>query len=407
MILRPLISGLAAGTVFLLLTDHRVYDSSLISPFFSVTLLSATIIHLVVQRSMMDFFALAISSVVFSIVDFHFLGYRPLIWANLSFIGISSLLVLAIRATWAPPERRRMLLSAFFPALLFIVSDRLAPVFLGWTGDFHPKTLDLYLLVFDGSLGTQLSFVVGKWFRHWPWFGSLSWIFYLALPLPLALVYGCQLLRHSKLAFRVMMGFIVTGPIGVAFYNVFPATGPIHVFGNYFPSLPPTASETAHLFLQPIPVLGYRNGIPSLHMAWVLLAWWNARELSWVTKTIVFLFVVFTFLSTLGTGEHYFVDLVVALPFALMVQASATVPYRNGILVKVLPILAGGAGTLLWLGVLRYTPQFALISPVIPWSLTVLTVLLTMGAERKYCRESIFWTRGTLGPEELLSCGKP
>jgi hypothetical protein len=40
-----------------------------------------------------------------------------------------------------------------------------------------------------------------------------------------------------------------------------------------------------------------------------------------VGRSIALAFLVFTVLATLGTGEHYFVDLMVAFPFALMIQA--------------------------------------------------------------------------------------
>src|SRR3954465_10504192 len=179
-----LLSAIAVISVIFLLTDRRVYESTFISPFFSVTLLTATIIHLRVQRTLADIFVLAAVTVIFTIVDFYFLHFKPLLWGNLSFIGCTSLLVLAVRSIWAVGERRELLLSALVPASFFVISDRLAPGFLGGAGKTHPKTLDLYLLHFDGSLGFQPSFVAGQLFQRIPLLGAVSWIFYLALPLP-------------------------------------------------------------------------------------------------------------------------------------------------------------------------------------------------------------------------------
>jgi hypothetical protein len=56
-------------------------------------------------------------------------------------------------------------------------------------------------------------------------------------------------------------------------------------------------------------------------MAWVLLVWWYSRALSWWERSIAFFFLFFTVLATLGTGEHYLIDLVVAFPFAVFVEA--------------------------------------------------------------------------------------
>jgi hypothetical protein len=40
------------------------------------------------------------------------------------------------------------------------------------------------------------------------------------------------------------------------------------------------------------------------------------------------MFVVLTAFATLGTGEHYFIDLVVAYPFSVMMQSLCAFPLR-------------------------------------------------------------------------------
>src|SRR5208337_5691574 len=100
-----------------------------------------------------------------------------------------------------------------------------------------------------------------------------------------------------------------------------PACGPVHVFGAGFPWHPLSTADAMRMAVVPIVLKGARNAIPSLHMTWVLLVWWNSRGLARWVRAIALVFVVLTAMATLGTGEHYFIDLVVAFPFSLMVQA--------------------------------------------------------------------------------------
>jgi hypothetical protein len=123
--------------------------------------------------------------------------------------------------------------------------------------------------------------------------------------------------------------------------------------------------------------------MPSLHTAWVLLVWWNSKGLARWIRAIALLFVILTVMATLGTGEHYFVDLVVAFPFALMVQAacSYSLPFSSG--ARRTAFLFGTFVTLLWMAVLSFSVGIFWISPILPWAMTVATVAPTI----------LFWNR--------------
>jgi len=297
--------------------------------------------------------------------------------AAFSFVGLSALAVLGLRAIWAHDQDRRLLFYAFFPAVLFAASEYMASTLLDYTEALHRKTFDLYLYSFDSSLGVQFSFLVGQIFSRHLWLRFASLVVYIALPLPLALVYAAHLRLRSKLASPAMLAFLVTGPLGVLFYNMVPATGPVHIFGQDFPWHPIPASQAMHLVLQTIPVKGARNAIPSLHMAWVLLAWWNSKRLARWIRAIALAFVILTVLATLGTGEHYFVDLVVAFPFALMVEALCLYPFpfRNG--PRRVAFLFGTFASLLWMALVSFATPLFWISPLIPWMMVAVTICLS------------------------------
>ena len=271
-------------------------------------------------------------------------------------------------------EDRKLLLYGFLPVVLFVGSEWMASTLLDLTERLHPKTFDLFLYSFDSSLRVQISFLVGQLFHTWPWLWWVCFAFYIALPLPLALVYAAQL-RHSRSnALAVMIAFLVTGPLGVLFYNMLPACGPIHIFGSAFPWHPLSTADAMRMRVVPILVKGARNAIPSLHMTWVLLVWWNSKGLPRWIRAIALAFVWFTVLATLGTGEHYFIDLVVAFPFSLMVQAlcSYSLPLRSG--ERRTACLFGTFVTLMWLALLSFATSFFWISPLIPWAMIAATV---------------------------------
>lgn len=368
--------ALAAGVAGFAFNSYT-YRVAVVSAFFSLALASVAILHFRVRPGWTDALLVFGSAALFAAVDLVALRFPPRIMAWFSFLGLGSVLVLGLRAIWAKSSDRKLLLSAWVPALLFVVSEYFASTMLDWTAALHPKTLDLYLFSFDSSMGVQLPMVVGRWFFEFSSLRAASMIFYIGLPIPIALIYAGQLIRHQEKSYVAMLAFLVTGPLGILFYNLFPAIGPIALFGQNFPFHPLPVKQAARLLLEPIALAGPRNAIPSLHMAWTLLAWWYSRGLSWWERAVALAFVLFTVLATLGTGEHYFVDLVVAFPFALFVQSlcSYTLTWKDPR--RLTAFCFGLFVTLAWLVALRHTGKFFWISPVIPWTLCAATILLS------------------------------
>ena len=305
------------------------------------------------------------------------MGFKPKFIVAFSFAGLSSVAVLGTRTIWARKQDRVLLLYAFLPAILFVASEYMASTLLEYTEALHPKTFDLYLYSFDCSLRVQFGFLLGQIFSRHLWFRFVALLFYIALPLPLALIYSAQLRLRNKNAFSIMLAFLVTGPIGVLFYNMVPATGPVYVFRQGFPWHPLPTAQAMHLVLETIPLKGARNAIPSLHMAWVLLVWWNSKGLSRWIRASALAFVIFTVFATLGLGEHYFVDLVVAFPFALMVQAlcSYPLPFNDG--ARRDAVLFGTFASLGWMAAVSFATPLFWISPIVPWTMVIATISIS------------------------------
>ncbi len=378
LVLKIVVTILLFGATLGLALSHSFYYEAMVNAFLSLALASAVIVLAVLRRSWFDMLWVLTGGLVLAVLDYRLMEFKPFFMSGFSFAGLSALAVLGTHTIWGKKEDRTLLLYGFVPAVLFVASEWLASDLLDLTERLHPKTFDIFLFSFDSSLRVQISFLVGQFLWKNPWLRTASLAIYIALPLPLALVYACQLRRIKQKAVAVMLAFLVTGPIGVLCYNILPASGPVHLFGAAFPWRLITTAEAMHLNVVPILMKGARNAIPSLHMTWVLLVWWNSRGLTRWVRAVAAVFVALTALATLGIGEHYFIDLVVAFPFSLMVQAlcSYSLPLREG--ERRNAFLVGTFETLAWLALLSFSVKIFWISPLVPWGMIVATVSSSM-----------------------------
>jgi hypothetical protein len=374
LLVQSLLTAVVLVAVGMLGFSSKFYGEALYDAFFGLALASVVIVHQRVGPSWLDAAWTAAGMAVLGIVDFHFLHYPPKVMAWFSFAGLSSFAILALRSVWS--QNRRKFLYGWIPAAAFVMSDYFASNMLEWTAKAHPKTLDLYLLSFDGSLRTQLAFVAGQLYARIPTLHNMALIAYIGLAIPITMIYAGRLVRFKEGAFPAMLAFLVTGPMGILFYNLFPASGPHNLFRVNFPFHPFPIADLVRLPLAPLAIPGPRNAMPSLHLAWTLLAWWYSRGLSWMERAIAFAFLALTAFATMGTGEHFFADLVVAFPFALLVcgLCAYQVSWKDSR--RVAAILVGLGVTLAWLATLRYGAKLFWMSPIVPWALSAATIAI-------------------------------
>jgi hypothetical protein len=136
------------------------------------------------------------------------------------------------------------------------------------------------------------------------------------------------------------------------------------------------------MLVQPTLISGARNAFPSLHLAWALLALWYAEGLSYWTKSFLVLFMMGTVLATLGLDEHYFIDLVAAFPFVLMIHAGCALHLAWLDRRRLIAVLSGALLILGWIALLRFGLRIVWISHVVPWTLIGCTILSCMALER-------------------------
>jgi hypothetical protein len=359
-------------------TSADFYDIAIISAYFAITLIGATIIHLRVRPSWRNVGLVALGTLLLAFIDFRAQHFQPAFFGWISFAGISSLAIMGIDSVWTKGEERKTNLLAFVPSLLFVTSEYFADNMLRWAATVHDKVYDLYLYAFDASLHLQIPFAVGRYFAQHGIVRQISLLAYIGLSVPIAVVYAGQLRRTGAKALQCFIAFVITGPMGILFYNAVPALGPAHLFTKNFPWHPLAIEQVRHLFLEPVALDGPRNAIPSLHMAWVLLAWWYSRGLSKPERGIALFYLVFVALATLGTGEHYFIDLVVAVPFALFMESLFAYDLRLSDPNRIRGLAFGLLSTCAWLAALRFSPHVFWSTPILPWTLCAATIAVAL-----------------------------
>ena len=288
--------------------------------------------------------------------------------------GLAAIFFLAIGSIREQTNKRtlaRQGLLAVFGMWVSVLASRLLMLRIS---DSLPMTFDRQLYAFDAGFGGQLSFAAGRLFSRLPLLHAVCFLIYCALPFAVLFLFA-NLRETARTRWLLLAHFTLIGIVGRFCYSAVPAMGPIYQFPAQFPwHAPAVASLTMErVHLPP----GARNAMPSLHVAWVLmLSWWTYRQRRWV-RVAAGLFLFLTLLATLGLGEHYLIDLIVAVPVALTSCAVIT-PLLPG---NRIPWVALGVGlglSIFWFVLFRSPLLSIACQPQIVWPLSVATLSLSL-----------------------------
>ena len=165
---------------------------------------------------------------------------------------------------------------------------------------------------------------------------------------------------------------VALGVMGYLLYQICPAAGPIYLVGKTFP-FQPVNMAGMEMVAAPMKMVA-RNAMPSLHVGWTLLLYWSTRKRHALVRVAAALYLLLTTLATLGSGEHYLVDLMLA-QVALITQAICTRrkgPIHWTALGVCLPL------TLSWLFAFRTGAALAIPAGPWMWTLAAATVGLPL-----------------------------
>jgi len=357
-------------------------------PYIGYGLVSAFVFQVAVRPRRWEILSVALAACGLVLFDRVFVhqGSMEEIQTSICFgmLGLMSFLVLGFKAVWATGPELAELKSILFPAAGFAFFILGSQNSLNLAGLLFPQTLDLYAYTFDGSLGFQPSFLLGQVLKGSAWVDALGHFTYYGLPLAMALVYAGHLRRKTTDSLSLLRVYFAAGLVGYVLFLFFPATGPAYAAGPAFPNSPLSMSALHQLSLRPmaVSVSWPRNAMPSLHMAWVLLIWFNCRPFARWVRVVALAFVLITVFDTLGTGEHYLIDLVVAFPFAVAMQALCAGPARRQSRMLRVALVSGITLVVAWFILLRYATNLLLLTPVLPWAFVVTSTAISAWCTR-------------------------
>lgn len=304
-------------------------DPNAHSPFLAFAVAAMFALHALFHGRALHLAAAALIGLILACLHLSLFSFGAGYWllpaaVCLYYMGIGSAVML-IWLSWrqrGSPQGRAFAITLKAGALLPIFTV-ISWTWLEATNTLRAKTFDAVLYRFDASLGFHASALAGRAFEQFPLLGIMSGFIYAGLPLFAGILYGLQC-RRERASANILLVFLAIALGGFAIYFLFPAAGPRYLIGGAFPNYMP-AVEKMPIGLAPLGP-AYRNAMPSLHMAWALALCFGASGMSLPVRVVFVLVVAGTTLATLGLGEHYLIDLVVACPFALAVDTLCAAP---------------------------------------------------------------------------------
>ncbi|MCA0304272.1 MAG: phosphatase PAP2 family protein [Proteobacteria bacterium] len=288
-------------------------------------------------------------------------------------------LLLAARAVLASRgERRRSALDLLVIRFSLPICLPLLQVMLWIQSHSFAQVYDLHLYAFDGLFGGNVVKSVAVFVRSVPGLITVLWVIYQSLVPAVALFVVLQRTEHGFVHGKLLSRFLVAAALGYALYAMMPGIGPLMTFVDVFPyGLPDAASVVPGPFAEfdGAP----RNAMPSLHTAWALLVFIAAWPMGPWLRLVGGVFLAGTLGATLALGEHYLVDLIVAVPFVVLVEGIAANPFAPEQRRRALQAIVGGIAMIAtWLLAIRFATVAFHGLPLVPWLMTFATLGLSL-----------------------------
>jgi hypothetical protein len=170
---------------------------------------------------------------------------------------------------------------------------------------------DDWFLAIDARFGYP-SFAAGRLLASTPWLKWVaSWNYVLFIPIGFAAVTANLAAGRIRSGYEAFIAMLLSAVLAVPFYMFLPASGPAYVFSGWPLVLPPNG---LHIIFSSAPP----NCFPSNHMSIAILATlavWRWR----VGRILGCTHIPLTIIGTLGLGEHYTIDLIAAVPYAVCI----------------------------------------------------------------------------------------
>jgi hypothetical protein len=120
-----------------------------------------------------------------------------------------------------------------------------------------------------------------------------------------------------------------------------------------------------------------------VHFSTALLVFWNTAHMRKAGRIAAGLFLAGMTFAVLALGEHYLIDVIVAVPFSLLFQAAFTDPSAANSRARYIAMLSGAVMVAGWLAMLRLTIQSVVAWPAVACAAFIFTVGLSIWARHR------------------------
>jgi PAP2 superfamily protein len=207
-------------------------------------------------------------------------------------------------------------------SLIALVCLIVLPMASGVEATLRPSTVDGVLRAVDVRIGLD-GFGLSRFCLGHAWAYWTAVIVYSCLPLAIALAW----ITSRSMTF--LRGALYGAFAAFLCYLAVPAVGPQYAFSNW-----PASGATV---LPTIDLTHPRNCMPSMHFTWASLAALNARG-RW--RVVFGVYAALMGLATVASGEHYFADVLAAVPFVAAVQFAVSRQRRRREELTLVPVVA-------------------------------------------------------------------
>lgn len=213
-------------------------------------------------------------------------------------------------------EKKEAAWSALLSSLLPLNLSLIVWIILMASAAHHMRAYDAVLLHMDIlAFGFSPSFYLGNWLAHrayeFPYIVIMS---YNLLALYTTLIPIYDIWHHKSFPLNYYFQLMIIVMIGVSTYWLIPACGLKVFFGTNWPLHFDSIKNLSECGRHAAPVF---NCMPSVHMALAFLIFLHTLKRGITMTALGFLIVFLTLISTLGLGEHYFIDLIMGMLLTL------------------------------------------------------------------------------------------
>lgn len=332
-------------------------------------------------------------------------------WIYFGFgIGLCAALAMLLR-WWRTPEQRLPYGELITISLTLPIWEICSKPLNLWAQSYgtltpQPQVYDQILYSLDFLLGFQPSFLLAR-------IGDCTTVtrlflvgIYAWLALWLVLAKTASYVQEKRCPVHAFTLFCLIGTLGSLLYYLVPAVGISELCGQAFPfgSLPIPQDP---LKIIEAPLSMPRNCMPSLHLSWILAAFWVVEDLNPQWRRWGLFLVITTLLATINVGHHYLIDLATAVPFTLSLYALTAKLNAHTQKLKIWATVWGGLGILLTMLSIRLVPELLLKAGCLTWLGLALIVGVSLYLRRQLAQayaQSLTKLSSEAGhPEESLT----